>query len=171
MVTIVAVSVNGGVVRVQCDGMSRDSVLSKNVVLVGCRELDTEAHDGSALDTKLWSVPEVAILSYAVGTLPVVAPVVPVIENVDPTANMTPEELKAHHDRRKRIDDEARKRRDAERRARAKAKKSSTAPVVEQSDEVSTSPATQPVFADLREDPSVPAASQTSQRRAKKRQS
>lgn len=169
MVTIVAVSVNGGVVRVQCDGMSRDSVLSKNVVLVGCRELDTEAHDGSALDTKVWSLPEAAILSYAVGTLPVVAPVVPIVENVDPTAGMSSEQLEAHQERRKRIDHEARKRRNAERRARSKAAKRKPEPVGEQSDELNATPATQPVSADLREDPSGLAASQTPRQRTKKR--
>jgi len=120
MVTIVAVSINGSVVRVQCDGLSRDSVLSKNIVLAGCKELDTEGRDGVAVDTKIWSLPEHMILSYAVGHLPVVQAPVPVVENIDPTAGMSPEELKAHQARRKRIDTEARKRRDAERRARAK---------------------------------------------------
>ena len=120
MVTIVAVSINGSVVRVQCDGLSRDSILSKNIVLAGCKELDTEGRYGAAVDTKIWSLPESMILSYAVGHLPVVQAPAPVVENVDPTAGMSPEELKAHQARRKRIDTEARKRRDAERRARAK---------------------------------------------------
>jgi len=120
MVTIVAVSINGSVVRVQCDGLSRDSVLSKNIVLAGCKELDTEGRDGVAVDTKIWSLPESMILSYAIGHLPVVQVPAPVVENIDPTAGMSPEELKAHQARRKRIDTEARKRRDAERRARAK---------------------------------------------------
>jgi hypothetical protein len=60
------------------------------------------------------------ILSYAIGHLPVVQAPAPVVENVDPTAGMSPEELKAHQARRKRIDTEARKHRDAERRARTK---------------------------------------------------
>jgi hypothetical protein len=120
MVTIVAVSINGSVARVQCDGLSRDSVLSKNIVLTGCKELDTEGRDGVAVDTKLWSLPESMILSYAIGNLPVVQEPAPVVEVVDQPVVMSPEELEAHQARRKRIDREARRRRDAERRARAK---------------------------------------------------
>jgi hypothetical protein len=120
MVTIVAVSINGSVARVQCDGLSRDSVLSKNIVLTGCKELDTEGRDGVAVDTKLWSLPESMILSYAIGNLPVVQEPAPVVEVVEQPAVMSPEELEAHQARRKRIDREARRRRDAERRARAK---------------------------------------------------
>jgi hypothetical protein len=132
MVTIVAVSINGSVVRVQCDGLSRDSILSKNIVLAGCRELDTEGRDGVAVDTKIWSLPESMILSYAVGHLPVLQapePIVePVVEAVDPLASLSPEEREAHQARRQRLDREARRRRDAERRARARAAKA--APVV-----------------------------------------
>jgi hypothetical protein len=120
MVTIVAVSINGSVARVQCDGLSRDSVLSKNIVLAGCKELDTEGRDGVAVDTKIWSLPESMILSYAIGNLPVVQAPEPVVEVVDQPVVMSPEEIEAHQARRKRIDREARRRRDAERRARAK---------------------------------------------------
>jgi hypothetical protein len=70
MTTIVVLNVNGTMIRVECDGIGRDAVLSKNIVLTGCKELDTEARDGDALDTKLWSVPEGAVLSYAVGKVP-----------------------------------------------------------------------------------------------------
>jgi hypothetical protein len=70
MTTIVVLNVNGTMIRVECDGIARDAVLSKNIVLTGCKELDTEARDGDALDTKLWSVPEAAVLSYAVGKVP-----------------------------------------------------------------------------------------------------
>jgi len=128
MVTIVAVSINGSVVRVQCDGLSRDSVLSKNIVLAGCKELDTEGRDGVAVDTKIWSLPENMILSYAIGNLPVVQAPEPVVEVVDQPVVMSPEELEAHQARRKRIDREARRRRDAERRARAKLAAAAAAP-------------------------------------------
>ena len=67
MTTIVVLSINGTPLRVECDGLARDSLLPKNVVLTGCRELDTEARDGKILDTKLWSVPESIVMSYAVG--------------------------------------------------------------------------------------------------------
>ena len=70
MTTIVVLNVNGTMIRVECDGIARDGVLPKNIVLTGCKELDTEARDGDALDTKLWSVPEGAVLSYAVGKVP-----------------------------------------------------------------------------------------------------
>ena len=86
-------------------------------MLTGCRELDTEAHDGRSLETKIWSVPESMVLSYAVGSLPAPAPAS--VVNVDPTANMTPEELKAHRERRRKVDAAARERRLAERKARA----------------------------------------------------
>jgi len=141
MVTIVAVSINGSVVRVQCDGLSRDSVLSKNIVLAGCKELDTEGRDGVAVDTKIWSLPESMILSYAMGHLPVVQAPAPVVENIDPTAGMSPEELKAHQARRKRIDTEARKRRDAERRARAKLAAAAPEPKPEPKAEPAPTPA------------------------------
>jgi hypothetical protein len=52
-------------------------------------------------------------MAYAPAPAP--APVV----NVDPTANMTPEELKAHRERRRKVDAAARERRLAERKARA----------------------------------------------------
>ena len=48
MTTIVVLNVNGTMIRVECDGLARDAVLSKNVVLTGCKELDTEARDGDA---------------------------------------------------------------------------------------------------------------------------
>ena len=152
MVTIVAVSINGSVVRVQCDGLSRDSVLSKNIVLAGCKELDTEGRDGVAVDTKIWSLPESMILSYAVGHLPVVQVPAPVVENVDPTAGMSPEELKAHQARRKRIDTEARKRREAERRARAKL--AAAAPKAEPKPEPKPEPAPKP--AERKKKPATP---------------
>lgn len=84
MTTIVVLNVNGTMIRVECDGLARDAVLSKNVVLTGCKELDTEARDGDALDTKLWSVPEAAVLSYAVGKVP--AKEAPVVEAATPVA-------------------------------------------------------------------------------------
>ena len=82
MTTIVVLNVNGTMIRVECDGLARDAVLSKNIVLTGCKELDTEARDGDALDTKLWSVPEAAVLSYAVGKVP--AKEAPVVEAAPP---------------------------------------------------------------------------------------
>jgi len=82
MTTIVVLNVNGTMIRVECDGIARDAVLSKNIVLTGCKELDTEARDGDALDTKLWSVPEAAVLSYAVGKVP--AKEAPVVEAAPP---------------------------------------------------------------------------------------
>ena len=91
MTTIVVLNVNGTMVRVECDGLARDAVLSKNVVLTGCKELDTEARDGDALDTKLWSVPEAAVLSYAVGKVSVKA--APVVEVALPVAEPPPERV------------------------------------------------------------------------------
>jgi len=82
MTTIVVLNVNGTMIRVECDGIARDGVLPKNIVLTGCKELDTEARDGDALDTKLWSVPEAAVLSYAVGKVP--AKEAPVVEAAPP---------------------------------------------------------------------------------------
>lgn len=75
MTTIVVLNISGTMIRVECDGLARDAVLPKNVVLTGCKELDTEARDGTALDTKLWSVPESVILSYAMGRIATPAPV------------------------------------------------------------------------------------------------
>ncbi len=75
MTTIVVLNISGTMIRVECDGLARDAVLPKNIVLTGCRELDTEARDGTALDTKLWSVPETVVLSYAMGRVATPAPV------------------------------------------------------------------------------------------------
>jgi hypothetical protein len=89
MTTIVVLNINGQTLRVECDGLARDSLLSSNIVLAGCKELDTEDKEGNALDTKVWSVPESLIMSYAVGTkaAPVVqvapATVIPVVEFTD----------------------------------------------------------------------------------------
>ena len=91
MTTIVVLNVNGTMIRVECDGFARDAVLSKNIVLTGCKELDTEARDGDALDTKLWSVPEAAVLSYAVGKVP--PKEAPVVEVALPVAEPPPERV------------------------------------------------------------------------------
>jgi len=114
MTTIVVLNVNGTMIRVECDGLARDAVLSKNIVLTGCKELDTEARDGDALDTKLWSVPEAAVLSYAVGKVPPKeAPVVeaapPVVE--PPERVWTEEEKAARRARYEARDAEVRERR------------------------------------------------------------
>jgi hypothetical protein len=96
MTTIVVLNVNGTMIRVECDGLARDAVLAKNVVLTGCKELDTEARDGDALDTKLWSVPEAAVLSYAVGKVPPKeAPMAAAPPVVDPPERVWTEEEKA----------------------------------------------------------------------------
>ena len=97
MTTIVVLNVNGTMIRVECDGLARDAVLAKNVVLNGCKELDTEARDGDALDTKLWSVPEAAVMSYAVGKIPPKeAPAVAEAPSVaDPPERVWTEEEKA----------------------------------------------------------------------------
>jgi len=85
MITIVLLNISGSLVRVECDGLARDNLLAGNVVLAGCRELDTEARNGGTLDTRVWSVPESAIISYAVGKLPVREEPAPIeLVQVDP---------------------------------------------------------------------------------------
>ena len=69
MTTIVLLNIGGNPVRVECDGIARDTLLPKNIILAGCKELDTEARNGGALDTRAWSVPETAVVSYALGKL------------------------------------------------------------------------------------------------------
>jgi hypothetical protein len=131
MTTIVVLNVNGTMIRVECDGLARDAVLSKNIVLTGCKELDTEARDGDALDTKLWSVPEAAVLSYAVGKVP--PKEAPVVEAAPPVAEppervWTEEEKAARRARYEARDAEVRERR-AERVAPAADAEKKDAPV------------------------------------------
>lgn len=121
MTTIVVLNVNGTMIRVECDGLARDAVLSKNIILTGCKELDTEARDGDALDTKLWSVPEAAVLSYAVGKVPPKeAPVVEAAPPVpEPPERVWTEEEKAARRARYEARDSAVRERRAERAAPA----------------------------------------------------
>jgi len=115
MITIVLLNISGSLVRVECDGVARDNLLAGNVVLAGCRELDTEARNGGTLDTRVWSVPESAIISYAVGKLPVKeepapAPVEAAPAPAEPTLEltMTEEQKAARRARYERLDDMAR---------------------------------------------------------------
>jgi hypothetical protein len=127
MTTIVVLSINGTPLRVECDGLARDSLLPKNVVLTGCKELDTEARDGKILDTKLWSVPESIFMSYAVGRQHTEEAIVetPALAHEPPPAIEVVQELtdEQKQERRKRYaerDEATNKRRAAaEKRARA----------------------------------------------------
>jgi hypothetical protein len=119
MVTIVVVNVNGTMLRVACDGLAKDQVVARNVVLTGCKELDTEGRDGQPLDTRVWSIPEALIVSYAMGK-PYEAPLAesePAEE--PPPREPTPEEREAIRQRSVRIDTAARERRMQERAHRA----------------------------------------------------
>jgi len=133
MTTIVVLSINGTPLRVECDGLARDSLLSKNVVLTGCKELDTEGSDGKILDTKLWSVPESIVMSYAVGRHHVAEEVIatpapapeppPAIEVVQALTDEQKEERRKRYDDR----DEATRKRRAAAAKRARAAKKNNA--------------------------------------------
>jgi len=133
MTTIVVLSINGTPLRVECDGLARDSLLSKNVVLTGCKELDTEGSDGKILDTKLWSVPESIVMSYAVGRHHVAEEVIatPAPAPEPPPAIEVVQELtdEQKEERRKRYDDrdEATRKRRAAAAKRARAAKKNNA--------------------------------------------
>jgi hypothetical protein len=116
MVTIVVVNVNGTMLRVACDGLAKDQVVTRNVVLTGCRELDTEGRDGQPLDTRIWSIPEALIVSYALGKPYEASAEEP------PPREPTPEEREAIRQRSVRIDTAAREHRMQERAQRAKRK-------------------------------------------------
>jgi hypothetical protein len=121
MTTIVVLNIGGNMLRVECDGLARDNILPKNIVLTGCKELDTEARDGGTLDTKMWSVPESLVMSYAVGkasapapvAVPVEAPVAAPAEAEVPTlaTTLTEEQKEARRQRYARRDEETRSRR------------------------------------------------------------
>jgi hypothetical protein len=122
MVTVVVVNVNGTLLRVACDGLAKDQVIARNVVLTGCKELDTEGRDGQPLDTRVWSVPEALIVSYAMGK-PYEAPITePTPAEEPPPREYTPEEREAMRQRSVRIDTAARERRMQERAHRAELK-------------------------------------------------
>lgn len=107
MATIVLLNISGSLVRVECDGIARDNLLAGNVVLAGCRELDTEARNGGTLDTRVWSVPESAVVSYAVGKLPVKeepVTVEPPPVEPEPVPMLTDEEKEARRARYDRMD-------------------------------------------------------------------
>jgi len=103
MTTIVVLSINGTPLRVECDGLARDQLLAKNVVLTGCKELDTEGRDGLPLDTKIWSVPESLVISYAVGktreTEPAAAATVEVAPAIEVVQELTDEQKEARRRR------------------------------------------------------------------------
>ncbi len=133
MITIVVLNINGHIQLVECEGIARDGLLKGNIVLTNCKELDTEDKDGQPLDTKIWSVHESLVVSYAMGRRhePKVEPKVepaavtaysvpnPPIVDEPPAIVVTPE----MRERSIRIDKEARARRNAEQARRAAAAK------------------------------------------------
>ena len=104
MTATVVLSINGSLLRVECDGLARDQLLAKNVVLTGCKELDTEGRDGLPVDTKIWSVPESLVISYAVGqtraeTEPAAAAPVEVAPAIEVVQELTDEQKEARRKR------------------------------------------------------------------------
>ena len=128
MTTIVILNIHGNVQPVECDGIARDGLLRQNILLTGCKGLDTEDKDGKPLDTKVWSIHESLVVSYAVGHK---APEEPVEEApVDPApaepvkvpsldeVEIDPARREQIRQARMRVDQAARERRNAERAKR-----------------------------------------------------
>jgi hypothetical protein len=129
MTTVVVLNISGNVQLVECDGIARDGLIRSNIVLTGCKEFDTEDKDGKPLDTKVWSVHESLVVSYAVGNkapkeepveeAPVeVAPAEPVrIPSLD-EVEIDPARREQIRQQRAKVDQAARERRNAERAKR-----------------------------------------------------
>ena len=64
MTTLVTLKHEQTVVLVECDGLSRDSTISGNVVMTGCRKISADGLD----HVEVWSVPEDWVVSYIRGT-------------------------------------------------------------------------------------------------------
>jgi hypothetical protein len=127
MTTVVVLNISGNVQLVECDGIARDGLIRSNIVLTGCKEFDTEDKDGKPLDTKVWSVHESLVVSYAVGhkapEAPVEAPVevapaepvrIPSLDEVE----IDPARREQIRQQRAKVDQAARERRNAERAKR-----------------------------------------------------
>jgi hypothetical protein len=127
MTTIVILNIHGNVQPVECDGIARDGLLRQNILLTGCKGLDTEDKDGKPLDTKVWSIHESLVVSYAVGHKapeePVEAPVevapvepakIPSLDEVE----IDPARREQIRQQRAKVDQAARERRNAERAKR-----------------------------------------------------
>lgn len=124
MTTVVVLNISGKVQLVECDGIARDGLLKSNILLTGCKEFDTEDKDGKPLETKLWSVHESLVVSYAVGNkAPAEAPIeaappepakVPALDEVE----IDPARREQIRQARARVDQAARERRNAERAKR-----------------------------------------------------
>jgi hypothetical protein len=121
MTTIVILNISGNVQPVECDGIARDGLLRQNILLTGCKGLDTEDCDGKPLETKVWSVHESLVVSYAVGNkAPKEEPVpaepvkIPSLDEVE----IDPARREQIRQARARVDQAARERRNAERAKR-----------------------------------------------------
>jgi hypothetical protein len=128
MTTVVVLNISGNVRLVECDGLARDGLIKSNIVLTGCKEFDTEDKEGKPFDTKVWSIHESLVVSYAVGNkapqeAPVEAPVE--VAPVEPAKIPSLDEVEIDPARREqirqaraRVDQAARERRNAERAKR-----------------------------------------------------
>jgi len=129
MTTVVVLNISGNVRLVECDGLARDGLIKSNIVLTGCKEFDTEDKEGKPFDTRVWSIHESLVVSYAVGNkapkeepveeAPVeVAPPEPVrIPSLD-EVEIDPARREQIRQARARVDQAARERRNAERAKR-----------------------------------------------------
>jgi hypothetical protein len=63
MTTLVTLKHEQTVVLVECDGLSRDTTVSGNVVMTGCRKISADGLD----HVEVWSVPEDWVVSYICG--------------------------------------------------------------------------------------------------------
>lgn len=128
MTTIVILNISGNVQPVECDGIARDGLLRQNILLTGCKGLDTEDCDGKPLETKVWSVHESLVVSYAIGNkapkeepveaseepLPAEPARIPSLDEVE----IDPARREQIRQARARVDQAARERRNAERAKR-----------------------------------------------------
>lgn len=128
MTTVVVLNISGNVRLVECDGLARDGLIKSNIVLTGCKEFDTEDKEGKPFDTKVWSIHESLVVSYAVGNkapqeAPVEAPVevtpaepvrIPSLDEVE----IDPARREQIRQQRAKVDQAARERRNAERAKR-----------------------------------------------------
>ncbi len=126
MTTVVVLNISGNVRLVECDGLARDGLIKSNIVLTGCKEFDTEDKEGKPFDTKVWSIHESLVVSYAVGNKapkeePVEeapAPAEPVrIPSLD-EVEIDPARREQIRQQRAKVDQAARERRNAERAKR-----------------------------------------------------